>query len=575
MKQTPWWQRLPSRLLAEEEAVQELSRDEPPFLSAHRWERADGGELRLFAQILVGSRTLDLEVRFPWQYPEGCPSVRPVPHNTRISTHQFTRSGILCLELGPDNWHPQYMAADLIRSAWRLVAYERINDSEPIEIPSRHIPSLAERVSVSPSVFLRSNEFESRLHAAKANAEFETTRLAPHYSQVLPISFPKGSPLSTPPGMSSGGHSLPARFILLRKEAMPPEEIPDDPATFAVFVEMFGGVALGNFPSIVLLRWPDGETRGYLQSTSKLLKLVNMPLEMADITRTPSTLHARLSELRIGVVGLGSLGSKVVVSLARSGACHFVLVDGGVMQGENVCRHQGTYRDVGVMKVKVAKQLIAEVLASDPDVKSYAVHLGSATNPEYHADILEDLASCDLLVDATANSDAFSLLAGLASDHSRALVWGEVFGGGLGGLVGSAHPDHGPCPRCVRAGFLAAAAVWPPAPYARPTTTYGVDGDPTLIATDADVSLLAAALANRVSDLVIRDESVLPSVLVIGLRPGWIFDEPMQTVRIHVRSDDCSCNRCWRPSEDPDPTSAASAAEFLTSQAGAHNSPTA
>src|ERR1051325_976762 len=164
--QLPWWRRLPSRLLDEAAALQALAGDDLEILISHRWSRADGDEPRLFAQIKFAKRTLDLEVRFPAHYPEGCPSVRPVPHDTRVSEHQFKHSGILCLELGPDNWHPTYTAADMIRSAWKLVLYERLNDFVPLEIPSRHMPSLADRIALSSLVLLRTREFDARAQAA-------------------------------------------------------------------------------------------------------------------------------------------------------------------------------------------------------------------------------------------------------------------------------------------------------------------------------------------------------------------------------------------------------------------------
>ncbi len=567
----PWWKRLPSRLLDEEAALQELQAAEDPILLTHHWER-EGDDLRLLVQIQVVERVLDLEVRFPAHYPEGCPSVRPVPHDTRISTHQFKQSGILCLELGPDNWHPKHTVADMIRSTWKLVLYERLNECEPIEIPSRHIPTLAERVALASGIILRSSDFDLRVRAATDQAEFEALWVAPHYFQILPVSFPKGAVLGTPPGINAGGHRLPGRLVHLREGAPPPWEVPGEAGAFGDFMEAFGGFRASDDLSVFLVRWPDGETRGYLMSKSALRKLEDMPLELSSTERTSGTLQAQLSALRVGVVGLGSLGSKIVVSLARAGARRFTLVDGDVMEGGNVCRHQGTFRDVGVMKVAVAKQLIKEVSPAEPDVTTFAVDIGAPTNPDYHASVLECLASCDLLVDATANPDAFNLIAALASDHGRPLVWGEVFGGGLGGLVGSAHPGLGPCPRCIRAGFLAAASAWPPAPYVRPSVAYGTDENPIVVAADSDVSLVAAAATNRIRDLVGGDDSVLPAVLVLGLRRGWIFDSPMQVIPVQIRSDDWSCDRCWRAPERPDDEAAAAAERLLSTDADAHDS---
>lgn len=250
--QLPWWERLPSRVLNEESALQELSAADD-LLESHRWECADGGEPRLFARIKVGSRAVDLEVRFPRHYPEGCPSVRPVPYDTRISTHQFKKTGVLCLELGPDNWHPDHTAADMIRSAWKLVLYERVNAFEPIEIPSRHVPTLAERI-LGSCVLLRFDEFDMRLGKANENVELEAFWVRPHYKQVLPTSFPRGEPFTTPPAMSQRGHRLSGQLVRLEEGSPRHIDIADKALDFDAFVRKFGKVTLRDELSLVLLR---------------------------------------------------------------------------------------------------------------------------------------------------------------------------------------------------------------------------------------------------------------------------------------------------------------------------------
>jgi hypothetical protein len=227
------------------------------------------------------------------------------------------------------------------------------------------------------------------------------------------------------------------------------------------------------------------------------------------------------------------------------------------------------------MKVEVVRRIIRDICSVEPAVTTYPIEIGAATNPEYHARMLEDLSRCDIVVDATANPEAFTLLAGLASNHGRSLVWAEVFGGGLGGLVGSAHPDLGPCPRCVRAGFLSAAAAWPPAPHTRAREAYDGGEDGALIATDADVSFVASACLTRINDLIVPGAFAPPSVIVLGIRRGWIFDTAMQTVAVHVRTDDWSCDRCWRRAEEPDPAAVAAVEALLAGQVDAQDSPSA
>jgi hypothetical protein len=73
------------------------------------------------------------------------------------------------------------------------------------------------------------------------------------------------------------------------------------------------------------------------------------PHDMAP--RLPAE-HAALAPLRIGVVGLGSMGGKIAVSLARSGLRRFLLVDDDVLLPGNICRHESSWASVGLHKVR-------------------------------------------------------------------------------------------------------------------------------------------------------------------------------------------------------------------------------
>ncbi len=55
----------------------------------------------------------------------------------------------------------------------------------------------------------------------------------------------------------------------------------------------------------------------------------------------------------MALVGCGSAGSKIGVSLARSGVGHFVLVDDDVLLPGNLVRNEMDWRDVGGHKADV------------------------------------------------------------------------------------------------------------------------------------------------------------------------------------------------------------------------------
>ncbi|HLU11353.1 MAG TPA: ThiF family adenylyltransferase, partial [Oceanobacillus sp.] len=59
-----------------------------------------------------------------------------------------------------------------------------------------------------------------------------------------------------------------------------------------------------------------------------------------------------LAQKRVGVVGLGSGGGFVALSLAMSGVGNFVLIDNDLLDASNVVRHVADNRYVGQPKAE-------------------------------------------------------------------------------------------------------------------------------------------------------------------------------------------------------------------------------
>jgi hypothetical protein len=256
----------------------------------------------------------------------------------------------------------------------------------------------------------------------------------------------------------------------------------------------------------------------------------------ADGQRIPPE-HVGLSEKKIGIVGLGSVGSKVAVSLARSGVRKFVLIDDDLMLPENVCRHELDWIAVGVHKADAMKQAIAAV-ASGIDVTVRRLRIGGQESAESASTALDALAACDVVLDATANPVVWIQLAAIAKRRQRILVWGELFAGGIGGLLVRSRPGKDPDPLTMRAGVYAFLAAQQPAPFAHATTRYDVEGEdtPPLIAFDAEVAQFASIVTRFVLDALLeRNPSEFPySAYLIGFKREWIFTAPFDTHPISV-----------------------------------------
>ena len=69
------------------------------------------------------------------------------------------------------------------------------------------------------------------------------------------------------------------------------------------------------------------------------------------------------------------------------------------------------------------------------------------------ASVDESLASCDLIVDATASPASFNRAARVSVRSNTPLVWMEVYGGGIGGFFARSRPGRDPDPFTMRAQF--------------------------------------------------------------------------------------------------------------------------
>jgi molybdopterin/thiamine biosynthesis adenylyltransferase len=215
----------------------------------------------------------------------------------------------------------------------------------------------------------------------------------------------------------------------------------------------------------------------------------------------------------------------------------FLLVDDDYLMPGNLVRHELSCAFVGVHKVHAVCDALRLVAAEvKVDVRSHRIAgQESALNA---AGALKDLASCDLLIDATANPEVFLRMAAVARDNKKPLLWGELFAGGYGGLIARASPNIDPHPLAVRSAIHAHLSTLPPAPFQR-ASGYDVEHEQPLIAYDSDVGSIATSLTRFAIDTALqRNPSQFPyPVYLIGLRQEWIFTQPFDTRPIDARGE--------------------------------------
>ncbi len=147
---------------------------------------------------------------------------------------------------------------------------------------------------------------------------------------------------------------------------------------------------------------------------------------------------AYLRTQTVGIIGLGSGGSFVAVSLAMSGVGNFILIDNDNIEETNVVRHAADLRYLGKPKVEAVADLIKH---RNPDASVNAV-IGRI---EDHLDLMPQM---DVVVAGVDKEGPKYIINEACIKHRKTAVYAGVYERGEGGDVCVIYHDEGPCYAC-------------------------------------------------------------------------------------------------------------------------------
>lgn len=514
------------RILAEVNAVKQLA-EGSDWLTVTRWHTL-GGRLHCDAEISAHGQAYPVRLTYPDHFPDVAPWVAPIDDDRRWSGHQFGKGGVLCLELRPDNWEPHHLGAELLTSTYSLLSTENpLGDPsiEAQEVESGHVASLVEdlrrqRMNDKPMLFI-SAAMREKLSTMSADTSIVTTTAT-----------------------SSSG-----LIILQGADDWRDDSVPD--AGRNPGWRTASGIAVTTFnpetgKNSVVARL-DKSKKDYVHiSPSSGVFLSSVLSDPGQPSAEPEVLHfvpdnraeKRLEHTlqqgaRVGIVGLGSLGSKVAMSLARSGVKQFLLIDGDLLLPGNLVRHTLDWRHVGADKVKGMATAIRDVQPG-AEVDTRSIEIAGQGSARAHAQAIEAVGTCSVIIEATTEGQVFNLLSAISRRERIPMLWGMVYGGGLGGFVARSRPGIDACPQRMRKAYHDFCEENPVEPDQHPTADYeapGASGGPPLTASDADVAIIAHHLAQMALDLFTEgEETTFPhSMYLLGFRKGWVFEQPFHT----------------------------------------------
>lgn len=550
------------RVGQERDAIDELQAS-AEWLLGTTWH-LHAGALAVDAIIRAHDHDYHIRMTYPAFYPSSPPTVRPLSADQRLSTHQYGGAdGPLCLEWGPDTWQPILSGVHMLESTYRLFDIENPlgedRPNTPVTAPSRHYLTQGQetRFASKARFFVSSHlqQFFSSLTVGSSG----TLKFSWHIRlsswlglihQVHPQELPEPwDDTSIPHSMKGHRGDEALSTGVFYKTALTAEDLNqhDDLQSLATLLD--GAGQNGH----ALLQTGEESILNLSQGSSSVVVIDNeqqphfffvfesgttwqwtsvFSEDKNETVRQPEDLQG-VAAKSIGIVGLGSVGSKMAESFARMGVGKCYFVDHDLFLPENVTRHALDWRNMADHKVDAIQDLVSH-LNPTTDVSVSRLHLvGQESNAAVNG-VLQELAFCDIIVDATADPKVFNLLAEVAVAAGKPFLWMEVYGGGRGGMIGRSRPGRDPNPYTMRAAYNWYCEQNPPpeettvADY----TTYEVDGR-VFTASDADVGILAHHAARFAVDTLLSEHSAYPySLYLIGLAHWWVFHAPFHTIPI-------------------------------------------
>lgn len=517
---------------------------------ATTWRIDTNGSVEVDFNIMVHGHTYTGRMTYPDVFPNSPPHICPLDPSERWTIHQYGAGGSLCLEWRADNWQTHVTGADIIKSAFDLLSAEN-HPVKSVSVPSAHCVTEGQSMRNETNRFVVTNELIQTLLAlpqhTKATLKSHTilhntatigfvSEISTNESSVTTITdLPVGISTYLPLFAYKGdGWVFKSETFIPGATIDSPDDLLDMLAEFGLHSDdlLVKKEGSNNFSEKMVILFAH-------ELTSIRIFLIK-PREQAAISEykviMPSDSDPRLpkeceqlSSVRVGIVGLGSIGSKVAVSLARSGIRRFLLVDDDYLVPGNLVRHDLSWTSVGVHKVNAVRDAL-KLVAAEVDVDVQIHRVAGQESALSAATVLKDLANCDLLIDATANPEVFLRIAAVAKVNKKPMCWGELFASGCGGLIARARPDLDPNPLAIRSAIHSHLATVPPAPFQQ-TSGYDIEQEQPLIAYDSDVGQIAALLTRISIDTALQNvPSQFPHpVYLIGMRKEWIFEQPFDT----------------------------------------------
>lgn len=505
----PWFRVHPGRFIADRDGLEayDFVLDE---------SKLEGEALVVYTGSLPEYPDRKLIITFPEGYPSIPPQVVDDGKCERLPRHQRPSNRAYCLfGRNSEAWSARNFAVDVLSETKRVIddtlgklaATEAVEDPAPEPFSAQAIFGNHGTVLIPPAISEMLPEDLTipavgtfQIRKPKSNSRGIVTR-AEFTNPQQKFSADEGyQELVKAPGANG-------RLVFFPNLESPILDGDD----LIVTLEKFGLPTHGGFGwSAVIFPEQYGDSKKFRYTWLVFRYESNRYVPVITITYRPSEHSARIPGLeflgakRVGIIGCGSIGSKIAASLNAAGIEGLVLVDKETMEPANSVRHECGVKYFGISKAFALCELLSSLR---PEIRNNCLPFFADPfnfGNTQRAKIISEFRKCDLIIEATGNQLLSRAVCELATAISRPVVFVSVTNGAWSGEIFRYLPGKTPCWLCHQS-----VIDTPPPGCPSPNGVYGPGCDqPTFTGSGHELDIVAGLATSFIVDTLRKAEEV-------------------------------------------------------------------
>lgn len=423
-----------------------------------------------------------------------------IVQETKFYTSHSYKNGSMCLKLGNDNWSSNITLIQLIDNLYELLYLENPLGNEHFKSPSGDEFSIGQQVRYIENEYILIPPQLFSIAPKCGTIELYKKKC---YSTKSLIYITKINDIDIT-NKSCDTKTIKIDYLLIYEDRKELDKI-----NVVEFKNKYEINVLDNY-----FFFTKDYACFYIDDDKKQINFIDSIISENEIEKR-CNIKQDILRNRITIIGLGSIGSRVFLDLARAGFSNFYLIDDDIMFAYNVLRHELTNNSVGEYKVYELRNKVLNEINKNAIIDISILNLLGQESTKAIDDLLNLCSQSEIIIDCTANDRLLLLLDKVSDKNSIPILSGTIIPGGLGNIIIYKKEDCNVSMESILSSFYQWKTQYNIFGKKENDYTTTIDNQP-YVATMSDCSILSGLIGKFTIDILKKSNARLSSINVFS-----------------------------------------------------------